>query len=204
MLALLAAAAVAYFVGFPYGYIAANVLKGVDLRKSGSGNLGASNTLRVLGKKAGIAVLVADMLKGVAMVMLLPLIFHPLADGIDRELFVTVAAGAVIAGHNWPLLIGFKGGKGVAVTVGVFLALAPTATLLALAILVILVAIFRYISVGSMVFGLSLPPLMWIFHHDKTYIWLAVLAAAAIVFQHRGNIGRLIKGTENRLGQKTQ
>jgi len=197
---LVIAIVTAYFMGFPCSYIAANFLKDVDLRKHGSGNLGASNTLRVLGKKAGIAVLLADVLKGALVALILPLIFYQDVDLIGRELFVALIAGAVIAGHNWPVLLEFSGGKGVAVTLGVFLVVAPVPTLCSLAVFIILVAVFKYISLGSLTFGILLAPLMFAFNYNKILVWLAIAAAVSIIVQHRSNIKRLVCGTENKLG----
>jgi acyl phosphate:glycerol-3-phosphate acyltransferase len=198
---LIIATVAAYIIGFPYSYIAGNLIKGVDLRKQGSGNLGTSNALRVLGKKAGAAVLVADLLKGVLVVLVLPQIFFR-SDGIvQRELFTALVAAAVIAGHNWPALLKFKGGKGVAVTLGVFLAVAPVPTLLSLSVLIILIAATRFISLGSIVFGLLLAPLMIAFNYNRTLAWLGVAAAVSIIVQHRSNIKRLVQGNENKLGR---
>lgn len=197
---LIIAIVAAYFIGFPYSYIAGNLIKGMDLRKHGSGNLGASNTLRVLGKKAGIMVLTADLLKGVFVVLVLPLIFF--REGIiEKELFVALVAAAVIAGHNWPALLKFEGGKGVAVTLGVFLAVAPVPALLSLAVLIMLVAATRFISVGSIAFGILLAPFMIAFDCNITFIWLGVAAAVSIIVQHRSNIKRLIRGNENKIGK---
>jgi len=195
-------AIIAYFIGFPYGFIAGNLFMKVDLRRCGSGNLGATNTLRVLGKKAGIAVLVADMLKGVVVVWLLPLIFWREGGSIGRGLVVVIVGAAGIAGHNWPVLLKFEGGKGVAVTIGVFLAIAPLSTLCALALFIIVAAGLRYISLASIVFALSLPVLIWLFRLPVEYVCLAVLAMISMLFQHRRNIRRLLEGTESKLGSK--
>ncbi len=199
---LIAAMLIAYLIGFPYGYVVGKVFKGVDLRRCGSGNLGASNTLRVLGKKAGIGVLLADVVKGAVIVKVLPLIFCREPDMISVELFVALTGAAGIFGHNWPIWLRFEGGKGVAVTVGVFLAIAPVSALCALGVFAAAVAAFRYISVGSIVFGLLLPVLMRVFRLPPAYIWLGVAAALSIIFQHHSNIKRLIKGTENKLGER--
>lgn len=198
---LIIATVAAYFIGFPYSYIAGNLIKGVDLRKLGSGNLGASNTLRVLGKKAGTAVLLADLLKGVLVVLLLPLILFRDGGIVPRELFTALVAAAVIAGHNWPVLLKFEGGKGVAVTLGVFLAIAPVPALLSLAAFIILVTATRFISLGSIAFGVLLAPLMIAFNYNRTLVWLGAAAAVSIIVQHRSNIKRLIQGNENKLGR---
>ena len=197
---LIVAIVAAYFIGFPFSYIAGNLIMGVDLRKHGSGNLGASNTLRVLGKKAGIAVLVADLLKGVLVVLVLPLILFRDGGNLQRELFTALVAAAVIAGHNWPALLKFEGGKGVAVTLGVFLAIAPVPALLSLMVFIILVAATRFISLGSIAFGLLLAPFMIASNYNRIFVWLGVAAALSIIVKHRSNIKRLIQGNENKLG----
>ena len=199
---LIAAIATAYLIGFPYGYVAGKVYKGVDLRQCGSGNLGASNTLRVLGKKAGIGILIADMAKGVVIVRILPLIFCRESVMISKELFVALVAAAGVTGHNWPVWLRFDGGKGVAITVGILLGIAPVSALCALGMFVAVVATLKYISLGSIVLGITAPIWMWIFGRPSMYIWFGIAAGLSIIFQHRSNIKRLIRGTENKLGQQ--
>ena len=200
---LITAMVIAYFAGFPYSYVAGKIIQGIDLRQCGSGNLGASNTLRVLGKKVGMTVLAADVLKGVLIVLVLPLILYREGGIIDRELFVVLVGAAGVAGHNWPVLLRFEGGKGVAITIGIFVGIAPLCTVCALAVFVLVVAAARYISVGSIVFGLSLPIFVWLFGFPTAYVYFGIAAALSIVYRHQTNIKRVLQGTENKLGSRS-
>lgn len=203
MVILIAAMVITYFAGFPYSYVAGKVIQGIDLRQCGSGNLGASNTLRVLGKKVGVTVLAADVLKGVLIVLVLPLILYRQGGIIDRELFVVLVGAAGVAGHNWPVLLHFQGGKGVAITIGIFVGIAPLCTLCALAFFVIFLAVARYISVASIMFGISLPIFVWLFHFPTVYVYFGIAAALSIVYRHQTNIKRILQGTENKLGKRS-
>jgi len=200
---LIAAMVIAYFAGFPYSYVVGKIIRGIDLRQCGSGNLGASNTLRVLGKKIGVVVLAADVLKGVLIVLVLPLILYRAGGIIDRELFVVLAAAAGVAGHNWPVLLHFQGGKGVAIMIGIFVGIAPLCALCALAFFVLTVAAARYISIGSIMFGISLPIFVLLFHFPTVYVYFGIAAALSIVYRHQSNIKRILGGTENKLGKRS-
>jgi glycerol-3-phosphate acyltransferase PlsY len=190
-----------YMLGsIPTGYLYGR-LRGLDIRKQGSGNLGATNVLRVLGWQAGLLVLTLDISKGLAAVAFLPrLTPYPAMD------YLRVACGlAAVFGHTYTLFLGFKGGKGVATGCGVFLALAPLAACLALLIFVTLVAATRYVSVGSLTAAIFLPLLIWLTGEagrSSSVWWLSLLLLVGIIFLHRKNIQRLRQGTELRLGQK--
>ncbi|MEJ2746115.1 MAG: glycerol-3-phosphate acyltransferase, partial [bacterium] len=108
----------------------------------------------------------------------------------------------VVAGHNWMLFLRFKGGKGVATTAGAFLALAPTASLSAIGVWAVVVALTRYVSLGSILAGLSIPLFMLLYHEPFAYVWFSLILAIALTLKHRGNMKRLIAGTERKLGQK--
>jgi glycerol-3-phosphate acyltransferase PlsY len=197
----LLALAISYAVGsIPFAYLA-GAASGVDLRKQGSGNLGATNVFRVLGWKIGILVFLADALKGALPVLLLaPRIAAP-GDPILWALGCGVAA---ILGHVRPLYLGFrKGGKGVATASGVFFALAPLPMLVTFAVFVALVLGTGYVSVGSLVAALLLPTLLLITHGAASPLFIVSVAIACFVYwTHRPNIGRLRRGEEHRFGKR--
>jgi glycerol-3-phosphate acyltransferase PlsY len=198
VLALLAS----YALGsIPAAYIAGKS-RGVDLRKHGSGNLGATNVFRVLGPRIGTAVFLFDMAKGAIPVIY----FARLADGVTPPTTLTqVLCGiAAIAGHVRPLWLGFrKGGKGVATAAGVFLALAPVETLLALLVFGITLLASGYVSLGSLLAAVLLPVLILIRDGRPSLLAAVCIGIAVFVFwSHRANIGRLRQGTENRFGKK--
>ncbi len=200
LIRVLAVGGAAYLVGsVPTAYIMGRALRAIDIRDFGSGNVGATNVLRVLGPAAGIATLIVDVLKGYLVVALLPA--YVAADSAHIHLWQILSCIGVIAGHNWMLFLRFKGGKGVAVTSGAFLALAPIASLSAIGLWGVIVALTRYVSLGSIVAGLSLPLIMLLFHEPIPYVWFSLFLALALTFKHRGNLKRLIAGTEPKIGQ---
>ena len=198
-----------YLLGsIPTGAIAGR-LRGVDLRSEGSGNLGATNALRVLGPAVGVPVLVVDVAKGALAVLAVARIAG--ADSLLGPSGIRLAAGlAAIAGHVWPVFAGFRGGKGVATACGVFLAMAPLATAAAVVVWAVLVGATRYISVASigavalLPFGIAAEAAVRQAPRPTALIVTAGLVAAAVVVLHRANIGRLVNGTENRFAFKKQ
>ena len=185
----------AYLIGaIPVGYIVARLGGGGDIRRAGSGTIGATNVLRTLGKGPAIATLFGDVLKGYAAVSV--------ASALGGSP-AWAAAGAVlaIAGNCWPVFLGFRGGKGVATGFGAFLALAPWATAPAALVWIIVVATFRYVSLGSVMACLCLPLGVAVLY-QWTYTGAAVAAAIIIIYRHRENLGRLLSGSESRLGQR--
>lgn len=188
-----------YLIGsITFSYVVGKWFLGIDVREHGSGNAGATNTLRTLGKWPGIFVLILDLLKGVLAVM----IGKWLAPEHD---WVAVASGiAVVVGHNWPLFFKFKGGKGVAATIGVALTLCFWATIAAIVIIVIIIAITRYVSLGSLIFALILPLFIWLLYDPlRLEILLASLVFTVFTFvRHKQNIVKLVRGQENKLGAK--
>ncbi|MFN0066206.1 MAG: glycerol-3-phosphate 1-O-acyltransferase PlsY [Limisphaerales bacterium] len=202
-LAYLLTALGAYLLGsVPFGYLAAR-LKGVDLRTLGSGNIGATNAMRVLGRPAGIAVFTLDALKGWTAVALLPLAVTAGlgAPGPGTGLRILAGVGAVL-GHNYTCWLRFKGGKGIATSAGVLYGLMPVTGLIATAAFFAALAATRYVSVGSLAAALSLPVSAWLFEADRRLFALALLLGLLAIFRHRGNLRRLSAGTEPRLGQK--
>jgi glycerol-3-phosphate acyltransferase PlsY len=209
----------AYLIGsIPTGFLVAKA-KGVDIRAVGSGNIGATNAMRALGKPAGILVLLMDALKGFAACYFLPpLIWNRLAphysglflyfDKVSPELqmrYYLVAGIFAVLGHNYTCWLKFKGGKGIATTAGVYLALAPWAVLVALAVFLLAVLLTRYVSVGSISAAAALPITVWVMSPDNLLLGIVTTALGALaIYKHKSNIQRLLAGTENRLGNKTQ
>jgi acyl phosphate:glycerol-3-phosphate acyltransferase len=181
----------AYLLGsIPSGHIAGR-LRGVDLRTVGSGNMGAANVFRTLGKKMGIAVLVADIAKGVVAVVV--------AAALTDDPWPLVAGVVAVAGHIFPVWLRFRGGKGVATAAGVVVGLMPLVAAVVLPAWLLIVALTRYTSVGSITAAAAATPLAWAFGYDWPYIALAGVMAVAILVKHRSNIQRLIRGNENRI-----
>jgi glycerol-3-phosphate acyltransferase PlsY len=198
----LAIAALAYLLGsIPFGLILVRIVKGEDVRRIGSGNIGATNAARAGGTKLGVATLILDALKGYLAVALAFAISSRNPE-IDPRLAAALAALCAILGHVFPAWLRFRGGKGVATGVGAFIALAPRAVLVVLAIFLIIVAIFRYVSLGSIVASAIFPVLAFILYRGQSSAAdFAVMLAASllIIVKHKANIHRLLNGTENRL-----
>jgi glycerol-3-phosphate acyltransferase PlsY len=186
---------IGYLLGsVSFSYLAGKLLKGIDIRKHGSGNAGATNTLRVLGVGPGITVLLLDALKGVVAV----LVGHWLGE--SSSLLLVLCGMAAIAGHNWPIFFGFRGGKGVATTVGVMLSLAFLPTLYAIIIAVIAIAITRYVSLGSLLLTALLPIFIWFSGLPVEIFCLSLVLFMFAWVKHRRNIVKLLKGQENKIG----
>jgi len=193
----------AYLLGsFPTGYLAAKA-KGIDIRTVGSGNIGATNAMRVLGKPVGIAVLLVDALKGYAAVWLPLLLQTPLHIATtDMETHRVIAGISAVLGHNYTCWLKFKGGKGIATSAGVYLALAPGAIGVTILVFVLAVAITRYVSVGSIAAGVGLPIAVWLTQESTLLRVVTIAIGALAIYKHKTNIQRLAAGTENRIGAK--
>ncbi|HYV29234.1 MAG TPA: glycerol-3-phosphate 1-O-acyltransferase PlsY [Candidatus Eisenbacteria bacterium] len=192
----------AYLLGsIPTGYLVARA-KGVDIRSLGSGNIGATNVFRVLGKPAGIAVLVFDGLKGfAACAWMSDLIIQFFKVPPDETVYLRLAAAlAVILGHNYTCWLHFKGGKGIATSAGVLAGVVPWSLVIGLAIWIIMCAVTRYVSVGSLAASVTLPFTTWLTTKNWTLTAVTAAMSALAIYKHKGNIQRLLKGTENRLG----
>jgi glycerol-3-phosphate acyltransferase PlsY len=187
----------AYILGsIPSGVVVARLMGGDDPRSGGSGNIGATNVLRTLGKKAAVATLAGDALKGVIPV----LIARALLPGGSP--FVYLVAGAAILGHDFSFLLSFKGGKGVATTFGALAALSPSVAVLCLATWISVVVVTRYSSAGALS-AASVSPFFALFvAKNGAFALFCMAAAALLVFLHRENIVRLMAGTESRIGEK--
>ena len=185
----------AYLIGsISFAILLVRVRTGRDIRGEGSGNAGATNVLRSHGKALGLAVAGLDIAKGAAAVLL--------ARAVTADPRYAAAAGlAAIVGHVFPLFYGFRGGKGVATAVGAFLVLAPLATLVCAAVFVAVVAATRYVSLGSMIAMVLLPPVAGgIFHAPLAVVAAAAAAAVLVVVKHRENLRRLSRGEEHKWG----
>jgi acyl phosphate:glycerol-3-phosphate acyltransferase len=183
--------ALAYLVGsIPFGLVVGRLFYGVDVRQHGSGNIGTTNVFRVLGKRAGVAVLACDMLKAYVPAVLAAHFLHPW--------LAIVVAAAPVAGHMFSVFLKGKGGKGIAAGAAVVLALDPLIFFIIIITFLMLLVLTRYVSVASLA-AVSLVPLLAIVHHDPLPYQIAgVLVAIIIWWAHRGNISRLFAGTENR------
>jgi glycerol-3-phosphate acyltransferase PlsY len=184
---------VAYLIGsIPVGYLIVRRKMGADIRQTGSGGTGATNVSRRAGKAAGILTLLLDAAKGSAAVLI--------AKAVAGDDWVIAAAAiAALVGHIFPVWLGFRGGKGVATGVGIFLVLAPVALLCAGVVFVAIVALTRYVSLGSIVAAILIPVFVWLLSDLRPLLIAATVGAALIVFAHRGNIQRLASHTESRI-----
>jgi len=193
-------AIVAYFVGsLPTGYLAGRA-RGLDIRTMGSGNIGATNVFRILGRKAGTCVLLIDALKGFLACWLLPLAARSFFAGANGEYLTLIAGVGAILGHNYTCWLRFKGGKGVATTGGVFFAVAPAAAGTALAVWLIVALISRYVSLASIAAAVTLPLAAWCWGKSLVVIMVFLVLGLLAIYKHKGNIQRLMNGTENRIG----
>ncbi len=197
-MSLLVSLVISYLLGsISFSYVIAKKVAGIDIRAYGSGNAGATNTLRVLGKGPGIAVLILDALKGLAAMGVTNLL-----TGGDPVAYAFAGIFAII-GHNWPVFFGFRGGKGIATTLGVALGFSPTAFLIAGIITVIVIFFTRYVSLGSLVFVTLLPILLGIVENQPVYAWTSLLITVFAFYRHRQNIINLLQGKERKLGDKS-
>lgn len=184
---------VAYLLGsIPFGYLIVRGKSGADIRETGSGGTGATNVSRRAGKAAGVLTLLLDAAKGCVAVLIAK------AFGGD-DWVIAAAAIAALVGHMFPVWLGFRGGKGVATGLGIFLVLAPVALLCAGIVFVAIVVLTRYVSLGSITAALLIPVLVWLLSDSQSLLIAAIVGAALIVFAHRGNIQRLASGTESRI-----
>ncbi|MBP2649849.1 MAG: plsY [Firmicutes bacterium] len=183
-------AVLSYLIGsIPNGLIIGKVFKGVDIREFGSKNIGATNAYRVLGAWPGFFVLIMDLLKGVIAVYIGKVLIGTTMGEITGAFFA-------ITGHNWPVFLGFKGGRGVATALGVIAILMPRETAIIFIAWVIIVALTRYVSLASIVGAAMAPVLIWLFGEEIEFFVFGILAAAFVIFRHKANIQRLLKGEE--------
>lgn len=183
-----------YLLGsISFSYIVTKKIAGHDIREVGSKNAGATNTLRVIGVGPAILVLLLDALKGIIPVALVLFI-------VQDPFFIVLTGLAAILGHNWPIFFSFKGGKGVATTIGVVATFAFLPSLAAGIIAIISISMFRYVSLGSLIFVTLLPLSIYLFNYSYEYVLACIAIMILSYFRHRVNIVRLIQGEENKLG----
>jgi len=197
-----------YLVGsIPTGYLVARS-RGVDIRAVGSGNIGATNVMRQLGRTAGLSVFLVDALKGWIAAALLPMLIclwsTAAAQGQAFEWLRILGGVCAILGHNYTCWLNFKGGKGVATSAGVLIALVPIALLMALAIWLAVVFVSRYVSLASISAAASLPVASWLAGYGSTYVIITGALGALTIYKHKSNIQRLLNGTESRFTPKSR
>jgi len=190
---------IAYLLGsIPFGYLIVRWQRGIDVRATGSGSIGATNVMRNLGVMGFVATFILDAGKGLLAVLLASKVT------LQNPTWVAAAAFAAVLGHCFPVWLRFRGGKGVATGVGVFIAIAPLQVVLVLVIFAIVVAIWRYVSLGSIVATAAFPVLVYLMKHPPIQVVLGAAGAALVVVaRHHANIARLLKGTESKVGQKS-
>ena len=205
MLVFIVIAVAAYLLGsIPAGYLVARA-KGIDIRAVGSGNIGATNVFRMVGKTAGLFALIIDGLKGYAACTwlcdwVLALTGVPTAD---TEPYRILAGITAVLGHNFTCWLKFKGGKGIATSAGVFFALAPLAAGIALVTWIVTAVLTRYVSIASIAAAVALPTAVWL-TKDSLFLGIVTTALGLLaIFKHRDNVQRLLNGTEQRFGQKS-
>jgi glycerol-3-phosphate acyltransferase PlsY len=200
-------AVASYLLGsIPTGFLIGKA-RGIDIRKIGSGNIGATNAFRTFGTAAGVAVLLVDALKGflaVALVSWLVWEAYGEVGGLFTREWLEIAAGlAAVVGHNFTCWLNFKGGKGIATSAGVLLALVPYSLLIIFAIWIIVLGLTRFVSLASICASFALPFATWITGRSTTLIGITAAMTALAIYKHKSNIQRLLHGTETRLGHKS-
>ncbi len=187
---------IAYGIGsFSSAYFIGRVFKNIDIRKYGSGNAGATNAIRVMGNKLGIVTFILDVLKGIIVVLV--------SRAILGDIGGYIGGFVAVIGHNWPIFIGFKGGKGVATSLGVIFILHWPTAIICLLLGMVIFLITRYVSLGSILFLSSTPIVNAIItkEFDKMFFITTLLLALLAIYRHKANFQRLINGTENKFGR---
>ena len=196
---------IAYLIGsISSSVIISKKMAGFDVRKKGSGNAGTTNVLRSVGKKAAIITLICDVLKGVVAILVAYFAGLIFKDKIDKALLLQLAGLTVIIGHTFPIFFGFKGGKGIATALGVLLVTNWNIGLICLVFALVLMALTRIVSLGSIAAAVLFPILVMFMPHtaylvDGNYILFSILIAILVIFNHRANVKRLLEGEENKL-----
>jgi len=192
---------VAYLLGaIPFAVIVGRLFYRVDVRKHGSGNAGATNVMRVLGLKAGLAVLLLDGLKGVAAVLFAMQVHPEQLNAVAYDWVLIGASFAAVLGHSYSPYLGFAGGKGVATAAGALLFVMPAVWLIEVLVFVVVVAVWRMVSLGSVVIAALYPVLVLFFYGDRpAFIVFAFVAASLVLWRHRSNITRILRGEEAKI-----
>ena len=207
MIAYIIVARIAYFLGsISFSVIFSKKMAGFDVRQKGSGNAGTTNVLRSVGKKAAAITLICDILKGVVAILIAYLVGKIVKD-LNNSLLVQIAGIAVIIGHTFPIFFGFKGGKGIATSLGVLLVTNWNIGLICLIFALVLMILTRIVSLGSIAAAILFPVLVMFMPSNAyivegNYIVYAIILAVLVVFNHRANVKRLLNGTENKLDFK--
>lgn len=203
-------AIIAYLIGsISFSVIISKKMAGFDVREKGSGNAGSTNVLRTVGKKAAVITLICDILKGVVAI-LLALLAGVIIKDLDKALLVQLAGVFVIIGHTFPIFFKFKGGKGIATSLGVLLMINWQIGLICLVFALILMALTRIVSVGSIMAAILFPVLVLFINQNYivaessnwSYLIFSVIIALLVLFNHRANLKRIVNGTENKLSFK--
>ncbi len=188
---------ISYMVGsISFAYYICKIFYSINIRQYGSGNPGATNVLRVLGKKPALIVFTADLLKGLIMVSL--------GRFFGGERLALLSAIAVVIGHNWPVFLNFKGGKGIATSFGAIIGISPKVGLIILIIGITIIYVSRYVSLGSISAAVLLPVILIVLKYPLAHIVTGLVLGIIAVYRHRDNIGRLIAGRENKIGQRVR
>ena len=186
------------FGSFPSGYLAGKIVKGIDIRSLGSGSTGATNVLRHIGKRAAITVFLIDVFKGIISILLAKYF-------LLNDLWQVAIGLSTLIGHIWPVWLNWKGGKAVATGLGIFLGLSWQVGISTLGVFIIMIALFRIVSLASVSAALSLPLIMFLSFKTSSislpYLLISLLAMTLVIWRHRENIIRLMKGKEPRIGQ---
>lgn len=200
-------AVIAYAIGsISFSVVFSKKMAGFDVREKGSGNAGSTNVLRTVGKKAAALTLLCDILKGVVAILIAVLVGNIVKD-VDKALLVQIASIAVVVGHTFPIFFGFKGGKGVATSLGILLIINWQIGLICLVFALVIMALTRMVSAGSVLAAVLFPVLTLFIGHDfyvvsGNYFIFSVIMALIVAFNHRTNIKRILNGTENKLSFK--
>lgn len=203
-------AIIAYLIGsISFSVIISKKMAGFDVREKGSGNAGSTNVLRTVGKKAAIITLICDILKGVVAI-LIALLAGKIIQGLDNALLVQLAGVFVIIGHTFPIFFRFKGGKGIATSLGVLLMINWQIGLICLVFALVLIVLTRMVSVGSIAAAILFPVLVLFINQNYivasssnwSYLIFSIIVAILVIFNHRANVQRIFNGTENKISFK--
>lgn len=199
MIALIIAGLAAYLIGsFPTSFIMAKLIKGVDIRTVGSGNAGATNVVRTVGKLPGLITLVIDILKGVLVVALIGDYLYSYGIDLDYDFYRGMLALITVCGHIWPVFLGFRGGKGVATTLGVLAVMIPNILLASLFVWLVVFLISKYVSLASIITFIAIPIMATILINSFYTVIFVITICSVSIYKHRSNITRLLKGDESK------
>ena len=192
-----------YILGsIPFSYLTVKFFSGTDIREKGSGNVGATNVLRVMGWKVAGTALAGDLFKGFVAAMLAYYGSMFTGSALEADFMAAFGGLAAMIGHCWPVFLGFRGGKGVATSAGALLFIMPLQVLALAGVFVTVIAVSRYVSLGSLTAALSLPVIVFISNDNMSFFKISLIIAAIVIFKHRGNIAKLKDGSERKLGEK--